>query len=96
MDLYSSWLIFMQLYFWPMLGVIGLAVGAQALRRLVRAQERKAANLDSFSDLQARLEQTESLLEQNQKDIARLDDAQAFTTRLLRGQIAEKSPRDVD
>ena len=73
----------LKLVFWPIMAVAALVVAARAATRYARAIEQRAGDRNALVELQERVGQLEEALDDARAQIARLEAAQEFTTRLL-------------
>ncbi len=72
---------------WPMLGALGLGTAAYFAQRFARAQEKTGQHQRDVTELRQRMESIEEALDASQRDVARLETAQAFTNRLLTERV---------
>ena len=80
---YDYWMLFLQVYFWPLLALGALATGGSLARRYIKAIERRAQERVEQAHLVTRVEQLEEALEEARDSLSRLEAGQEFTTRLL-------------
>jgi hypothetical protein len=87
---YDYWMMFIHVYFWPVLALGTAVAGGRLARRYIKAVEGRAEAKVEQAQLTARVAELEGALEEAHDAVTRLEAAQEFTTRLLSERVGER------